>query len=421
MIKLQNFLLISLLFSFVFAQFACSEKKFNKNEAGVKQIFSTNSSGLSDAQQIEKVNKVEYKNVSINPNFNLSIEVKHRVINHLQTLFVDNEFDSNIFYITKSGYLHKLDKDLKQLSKVLLKFKPQEKSIFVEGFISTDANKVFLSTNLGKIFAFNKKDLSEDFVVNIDDFFNSPIIPDESYLYLKGIQNSVYGLYDMDGKTAWVHKKDGFATSFNDTSSMVVIGDNLLVANDISSVEILDKKNGDLMLTTTKQASKDSTAVTNKTAKNIRLTQSEYSVISGKDDLSLFSNEALQVSNTFYVSGLVDNLVSDDRIISATTNGSIYTIYLKQKNKELTAQLPLRKNDYVVSLISSERFGIVIVTFNGDVFMPDKDFKNITKINYADTKQKPIKDIIKALVVQDDYLLLYNAKEVVKIKIQPVK
>jgi|GEM_PF-6443414 len=403
---------------FVFT--SCSDEKLNKADPSVKKIFSSNAGGLSDEQQSNNIKKQSIEDIKTDGDKFFTIVARHKFESrpNLDKVFIDGVFGGNIYYITNKMELVELDAlSLKLKQKTKLSFKPKERHLFLSGFISSSSSKIYVVTNFGKIFAFNKADLSLDFTSNIEDFFTSPLIPDESYLFLKAVQGAIYGLYEMDGKVAWSNKKDGFGTSFLNSSEMQLLGDNLIIAKDISSVSVVAKQSGDVLLNSSRQASEGGEASLAKPAKNFTLSNSSYSIINGKDDLSLFSNDALQVSNTFFIHNLVSFVNGEERVLTFGKSGEIYTISLKTKDKILSANVPIGKKDEVKSVIELSNGGILIFTANGSVVSfneADLSFKKIQIFNdVKKTKAVKLSNIKGVNLAIGNSLVIQTANEVI--------
>jgi hypothetical protein len=221
----------------------------------------------------------------------------------------------------------------------------------------------------------------------------------------------------MDGKVAWSNKKDGFGTSFLNSSEMQLLGDNLIIAKDISSVSVVAKQSGDVLLNSSRQASEGGEASLAKPAKNFTLSNSSYSIINGKDDLSLFSNDALQVSNTFFIHNLVSFVNGEERVLTFGKSGEIYTISLKTKDKILSANVPIGKKDEVKSVIELSNGGILIFTANGSVVSfneRDLSFKKIQIFNdVKKTKATKLSNIKGVNLAIDNSLVIQTANEVI--------
>ncbi len=402
---------------------SCSDEKLNKKDPSVKKIFSSNAGGLSDEQQSNSIKKQNIKDVKTDDYKFFTIVARHKFASrpNLDNVFIDSAFNGNIYYLTNKMELVELEAaSLKLKQKTKLSFKPKERNLFLHGFISSSANKVYVTTNFGKIFAFNKTDLSLDFTSNIEDFFASPLIADENYLFLKAVQGAIYGLYEMDGKLAWSSKKDGFGTSFLNSGEMQLLGENLIVAKDISSVSVLAKQSGDVLLNSSRQASDGGEASLAKPAKNFTLSASSYSIVSGKDDLSLFSNDALQVSNTFFIHNLVSFVNGEERVLTFGKSGEIYIISLKTKDKTLSANVPMTSKDEVKAVIELNNGSILVFTASGSVISfneTDLSFKKIHIFNDA-KKAKSIKlsNIKSVNLMQGNNIAIQTTDEMLIVK-----
>jgi len=144
--------------------------------------------------------------------------------------------------IDKKSNLLLLDKNFKKKFSIKLNKKRDQKDYQLIYKLETDNKKIFISDNLGNIYAVNAKNLKIIWKKDLSVPFSSDIKIYRNNIYLINSNSKIFSINKNNGSINWSYETPSKLIKSRDSYKIEVIGDNLLFSNDFGELYNLDLK-----------------------------------------------------------------------------------------------------------------------------------------------------------------------------------
>jgi outer membrane protein assembly factor BamB len=234
---------MKLLYFFIFFLIlSCSKKEESYKEI---EQFMKNGTSINifnekkTTKEVFKIRSVSYQSKLQSDFFNKFKFYFNKSIKSSDFLILKN---NDLVVIDKKSNLLLLDKNFKKKFSIKLNKKRDQKDYQLIYKLETDNKKIFVSDNLGNIYAVNSENLKIIWKKNLSVPFSSDIKIYRDNIYLINSNSKIFSINKNNGRINWSYETPSKLIKSRDSYRIEIIRDNLIFSNDFGELYNLDLK-----------------------------------------------------------------------------------------------------------------------------------------------------------------------------------
>lgn len=299
-------------------------------------------------KEIFNINSVNYTSIIKADIFNKANIYFSKSINFSDFLVLNN---NNIVVVDKNSKLFLIDKNFKELSSTKLNFTRDQKDYKPIYKIASDNVNIFISDNLGNLYAINIKTFKILWKKNLSVPFSSDIKLYKDNIYLINSNSKLFSISKKDGSINWSFETPSKLIKSAKGNSIEIINDSLFFSNDFGELYNLD------LIT-----------------KTIKWT------------VELENKFFLNQSKVFKISNFVTD---NDKVYFSSNYGELYSVDIKTgvflwKKSILNSREIFLQNRYLI-FVNDDNFFFILNKSNGNIlfkknlniFLNNSKFNNV--------------------------------------------